>query len=243
MAAAPECSRQNNVRVDRVPRGFLGQVGNGNDPLPLVLGGLVPGEEETQVIAFHQFRLAVGPESAGATFFHPVCVGGNGLFQGQLQALFQQFRVENDRDFGVLADEDAALGGMPNIGQGMVRERQGKRVGRVVFQPVVPNVWGSQAQPAGANDLDGAVGVGADDPVVGDEHRHIVAIGPADQGVDRHGKGMPAAGGVQHGVGNDGCLGRQGFERGKPAVFGVVKHAQVDAMEEFFITPLRVGGQ
>ena len=221
----------------------MGQVGDGNNPLPLVLGGFVPGEEEAQVIAFHQFRLAVGPESAGATFFHPVCVGGNGLFQGQLQALFQQFRVENDRDFGVLADEDAALGGMPNIDQGVVSERQGERVCGVVFQPVVPNVWGSQAQPASAHDLDAAVGIGADDAVVGDEHRHVVAIRPADEGVDRHGEGMPAAGGVQHGVGDDGCLSGQGFERGKPAVFGVVKRAQVDAVEEFFIASLRVGGQ
>ena len=133
MAAAPECSRQNDVRVGRVPRGFLGQVGDGNNPLPLVLGGFVPGEEEAQIIAFHQFRLAEGPESAGAAFFDSVCVGGNGLFQGQLQALFQQFRVENDRDFGVLADEDTALGGMPNISQGVVGERQGERVGGVVF--------------------------------------------------------------------------------------------------------------
>lgn len=44
---------------------------------------------------------------------------------------------------------------------------------------------------------------------------------------------MPTAGGMQHGVGDDGCLGGQGFERGKPAVFGVVKRAQVDAVEEF----------
>ena len=79
VAAAPKCSRQNDVRVGRVPRGFLGQVGDGDDPLPLVLGGLVPGKEKAQVIAFHQFRLAEGPESAGAAFFHPVRVGGNGL--------------------------------------------------------------------------------------------------------------------------------------------------------------------
>ena len=67
-------------------------------------------------------------------------MGGNGLFQGQLQALFQQFRVENDRDFGVLADEDATLGGMPNIGQGVVGERQGERVGGVVFGVPKPSL-------------------------------------------------------------------------------------------------------
>ena len=46
---------------------------------------------------------------------------------------------------------------------------------------------------------------------------------------------------MQHGVGDDGCLGGQGFERGKPAVFGVVKRAQIDAVEEFFYR-LAAGG-